>query len=345
MAKLGNVIQLNLKNDDKHVYGTIHTFLTRRKQRSEHTKNTYERAIRDFFRTMRNKELEDLVEADLIFSKKQIERYQMALKEEDYAGKTVNNAITAIRECYKRLEDDGFDVSERWFAIERCDEDDSVPYDAFTHDEVIQIIDLVANSTRKKIKGREKALFVRLAFATAFRKSSLQSLKWTDIVKMNDVMYIKTIGKGKVPSYKKLSQSLYEELMSFKEEVNREKIFTLTNKTINDMMTYIRKNMDFGDRRIAFHSFKKASMDEVNLLSGGDLKAIQHHGDHKNVTTSLNSYISKKKLEDLVVVDTEIEPPVEKFDEMSRDELLALVKGMDRSTIIRMLQKSGHMKG
>jgi integrase len=338
MAKLGNVYQLNNREENLNVYGTIHTFLTRKGQNSQNTKDTYERAIRDFFRTMRNKELEMLVPEDLIFTKKQIKAYQVALKEK-YKGSTVNNAITAIRECYIRLHDDGFNVDYNWFNLERYDEHDTEKYDTLTYDEVKMCIALVS----KTRKGNEKALLIRLAYATAFRISSLLSMKWNQIINIDGVWYAKVVGKGNKLSHKKLSPELYKALMEHKENSKGDKIFELTKKTVDKMMKFLRENMDFGERKIVFHSFKKASLNEVNILSGGDLKLIQAHGDHADIKTTFNDYIAKKQLEELIIVDIEAEIPINEFDSMTKLELVDLIKNMDRVTQIKLLQKTGKM--
>lgn len=340
MAKMGNVVQLNSKSEDKHVYGTIHTYLTRKGQTSVKTKETYERHIRDFFRTMRNKDLEDLVEEDLIFTKKQALSYQIALKEL-HKGSTVNGAITAVKECYKRLEDDGFDVNVSWFNLERYDEHDKESWDTLSHEEVIEIINLVT-PTRK---GKEKALLIRLAYATAFRKDSLLNIKFSDFPLIDGVRFAKVLGKGNKWSHKKISDDLYRLLMAHKESVDdREKVFELTPKTITRMMTFIKENMDFGNRKIVFHSIKKASVNEVNLLTGGDLKAVQQHGDHSNASTTFNDYMEKKKLEDLITVDINTHLPIDRLDDLTHDELLTLVKSMDRNSIIKILRKGGLME-
>jgi site-specific recombinase XerD len=337
MAKLGNVVQLN-NNEAKNVWSTIHTYLLRKGQDSENTRKTYERAIRDFFKTMRNKELEELLEEDLVFTKEQAERYQVSLKEH-YKGTTVNNSITAIKECYEKLEDNGFNVKASWFKLDRYDEHDKVSYGSLTHDEVCKIIELVSDTR----KGYEKALLVRLAYATAFRKESLLQAKWTDIINIDGQWYMKVLGKGNKWSHKKLTTELYDELMEHKERMSGEKIFELTDKTVSKMMNYIRENMDFGDRKIVFHSLKKASLNEINIITGGDLKAIQAHGDHADIRTTLNDYLDKKKIEDLIAVDVNAHVPIEKFDELSKDELVSLLKGMDRNTQIKLLQKLGAM--
>lgn len=337
MAKLGNAVQLNVK-DNKNPYATIYTYLTRKGQDSINTKKTYERHIRDFFRTMGKGEIKQLVEDDLIFTPQEIEAYQVALKEK-YKGATVNNTMTALKECYNKLEKGGFAVSASWFDVERYDEHDSDSYDTLSHEEIVAILALVS----KTRKGIEKALLIRLAYATAFRKESIRTMTWNQIVNIDDIWYAKVLGKGNKWSHKKLSDDLYEALMAHKEKAKGENVFELTTKTIQKMMNYINDNMDFGDRNIVFHSFKKASIEEVNIISGGDIKAMQNHGDHSNASTTINKYLANKKLEDLVTVDVNTHIPTEAFDELSQEEFVNLVKSMDRTTQIRLLRKMGAM--
>lgn len=337
MGLANNIVQFNTK-EDKNVWGCIKTFLERIEQNSENTRTTYEYAIRDFFRTMRNKELEELVEADLVFTKPQIETYQVGLRNK-FKASTVNNRISAMKKCYIKLEDYGFDVKSSWFSLERYEQYDKESYDPMTHEEIIQAINLVS----KTRKGFEKSLMIRVAYSTAFRKDSIQKLKWTDIVNMDGTWFMKTLGKGNKWDYKKISNDLYEELMKQKEAGGGEKIFELTDKTINRMIRFIRDNIDFGDRKITFHSLKKSSINEVALITNYDLKAMQQQGNHASVSTTLNDYMAKKSLEDLVIVDINYKVPVEKFDELSKDELLNLIKGADRNIQIKLLQQIGAM--
>lgn len=338
VAKLTNVVQLSAIRDNDNVFETINTYLVRKGQNSKNTMMTYERSIRDFFQTMRNKSLEELLPQDLVFNKKQIESYQVTLREQ-YKGVTVNNSITALYECYKRLEDNGFPVNANWFRLERYDESDSVKYGTLSHEEVLAIIDFVS----KTRKGDEKALLIRLAYATAFRKDSLLNLEWKNIVEINGLKYIKTIGKGNKPSHKKLSNGLYDLLMKHKEKSESDKIFQLTKATVQKMMNKINESMDFGDRHIVFHSFKKASINEVNLISGGDIKLMQAHGDHSEASTLLNSYLADKLIEDLVVVDVDNNIPTEKFEEMTKEELVEMLKKANRKVQIQLLQDIGAM--
>lgn len=338
MMNAKNIIQFNTV-EDKNVWSCMNTFLTRIGQNSENTKITYEKAIRDFFMVMRNKELENLVEADLIFTKPQIETYQVNLKQE-FKGGTVNNRMSALKKAYKKLEDYGFDVRASWFELERYDDHEKESYDPMTYSEVEEAIDLVY-WTRK---GEEKSLFIEMAFVTAFRKESLKSITLNDFYQHNGDWVVKTIGKGNKRDDKKVSEDLYERVLEFVKDENKssnDRIFSLTNKTINGMMNLIRKEIDFGERRITFHSIKKSSVEETALQTNYDLKAMQAQGNHANISTTLNHYMSKKKIDDMTVIDMHYTPPVEKFEDMSKEELVKMLMDAPRDIQIKLLNQEG----
>src|SRR5690606_11152967 len=144
-------------------------------------------------------------------------------------------------------------------------------------------------------QGKQKALLLRLAYATAFRKDSLLEIKKTDLIERQGVWFVRVLGKGNKWDMKKVSTDLKIELEMRIAESNNDKVFTLTSKTVNRMMNYIRGNIDFGDRKITFHSLKKSSIEEVALITSNDLKAMQNHGSHRSVMTTLNDYMAKKK--------------------------------------------------
>ncbi len=333
----GNVAQINLK-DDKNVWNCINTFLNRIEQNSKNTRTTYERAIRDFFMVMRNKKLENLVESDLIFTKSQIETYQTNLRKQYKAG-SVNNKVAALKKCYLKFEDYGFEVKPSWFSLERYKEYDKDPSDPMAHQEIISVLNLVSGTR----KGFEKTVMIRVAYSTAFRRGAIQNLEWTDIINREGQWFIKALDKGNKWDYKKISENLYEELMELKKNSDKKKIFSLTSKTINRMMNYIRENMDFGDRKITFHSFKKSSIKEVDLLTNGDIKAMQRQGNHANASTTLNDYMEDRSLDDLVIVDTHYKVPLDEFSIMSKDELLKIIMNSDRSVQVKLLRTAGKL--
>ena len=336
-ALSNNVVFLNSEATSKNVYAAIRTFLMRKAQESENTANTYLRHYRDFFRTMRGKELEELTEEDLIFLKPQIEAYQVELRKHHKAN-TVNNTMSALKSLYRKLKDYGFNVDPNWFTVERYKEYDKDPYDSLSHEEVIKIIELVG----KTRKGFEKQLLIRVAYATAFRLQEIMNLKWSDLERVKGVWTLKTIAKDKKIDIKKISDDLYNDLMKLKEsrKEDSEYIFTFNKKTIDKMMKYIRENMDFGNRTIVFHSFKKASINRVGVLTNGDIKAMQRHGNHASAKTTMDNYAKEVDLDEMVIVDVDTKVDYSKIESMSKEQLIALIKSLDMTTQIKVLQKA-----
>lgn len=336
-TEMRKVIQFNT-TEDKNVWGVISTFLSRIGQNSNNTRMTYERAIRDFFLVMRNRELEKLVEEDLIFTKAQIEMYQVKLKEQSKSS-TVNNRMSALKKCYTKLEDQ-FDVKASWFDVDRYEQSDKEGYDPMTFEEVLEAVELVRDTR----KGTEKALFLEMAMVTAFRKESLRQIKFSDIYRHKDSWVVTVIGKGKKKSSKKITDDFYERIMAYKESGNKhnqDRIFFLTNQTIRGMMDYVRENIDFGNRNITFHSLKKASIKEKGRRTNYDLKAMQAQGDHSDITTTLNDYLAEKDIDDMEALDLYYQPPVDEFEKMSKEELIKMLKDAPRDVQMKLLHQQG----
>ena len=333
---MSNVVQISNMQDNINVYGSIVTYLNRVKQESENTAITYEKAIRDFFLTTRNKDIENLSEADLNYTMRDVEAYQTELRKTMKAS-TVNTKMSAIKKLMDKLDGYGLNVNSKVFDVERYKEYDTVSYDPMTKEEVLKAIEIVSETR----KGEEKALFINVAFVTAFRKESILNLKWSDIEYFKGVWTIKTLGKGNVWDRKKIPQSLFLGLTEYREKIpKREKIFTLSNTTINGMMKLIREKIDFGDRVIAFHSLKKTSIEETAILTNYDLKAMQAQGNHANVSTTLNNYMSAKKFEDMITLDLSSEVDFSVLESLSKEELIGIIKNVDRITQLKILNEA-----
>ena len=340
MNTANNIIQfrtLSKVAECNYIYKYFESCFDRMKQGSENTEISYRKSVSDFIMFTRGKKIEDVVEDDIKYTLLEVENYQLHLSK-TMKSSSINTKMMAIKKCFTKLASYGLNVDATVFSVDRFKIYDTDSYDAMSVEEILKAIDVVSKTN----KGTEKALFIKVAFSTAFRKTSLMKLKWSDISVKDETKIIKTLGKGNKWDEKKLSDGLYLELMEFRKTVgDREKIFTLAKGTIDKMMNLIRESIDFGDRNIAFHSFKKSSIEEVARLTNYDIKAMQSQANHSDVSTTLNFYMSHKKLEDMVIVDLDYEIPLNKFDLMSRDELLSLIKKSDRNTQMKLLNMIG----
>lgn len=318
------------------VWDAMQTFLDRKGQNSKNTKDTYERALRIFFLDTRGKKLEDLTPSDLVFSMHEVEKYQVKLRKK-HKESTVNTKLKAVRSCYKKLSSYGFPVDPEWFSVEHYKLTDKKGSEPMSHAEVLASLQVVSRT----YKAKQKMLLIRLAYATAFRLETLLELKRSDFSNMDGVWVVKVLGKGQKWDVKKITNDLYEEVLEQFKQSKNDKLFTFTDKTITDMMKKIKSEIDFGDRTISFHSFKKSSIEEVRIITNNDLYAMKEHANHSSPQTTIADYANRRRIDELVVVDIDYHVPVEAFDHLTHEQLLDLVKSADRNTQIKLLQKMG----
>lgn len=325
------IVEIGTYQDN--VFKAITSFLESIGVESDNTRITYESAIRDFFMKTRNKKIEYLNVHDLEFNYLEVETYRNSLLNQ-YKNATINTKMTAVKKMYDKLTKYGIEVNATAFDIRKLKEHDTESYGTMTVEEVNKAIEVVS-STRN---GYEKALLIELAFATALRKTVLLELEWDSIYIQNDMYIVKTLGKGNKWSFKRIEKELYDKLMDYKAEVKRKKVFALSSSAVQRMMNLITSKIDFGNRNITFHSFKKASIEEIGLLTNYDLKAMQRHGDHSDISTTLNVYVAQKEIEDMVTVSKDVkELDFSVLEHLTKEELIDIIKSSDRVTQVKLL--------
>lgn len=324
---------VNISDYQENVFDAITAFLNSVGVESEHTKKTYETAIRDFFRNTRDKEIEYLQIDDLKFTYYDVELYRNSMIGK-FKNSTINTKMVAVKKMYDKLARYGIDVQNSAFDIPKLREYDTESYDMMTIEEVNDAIDIIS----KTRNGYEKSLLIKVAFSTALRKDVLLKLKWSDISVNGDNKIIKTLGKGNKWSIKKIDSDLYDELMTYKSKVSRDNVFSLSASTVQRMMNKINESIDFGDRKITFHSFKKASIEEMGIQTNYDIKAMQKHGDHSDASTTLNIYLAQKDIDNMPTLSTTIKNvDLSPLEHLTKEQLIDIIKKADRETQIKLL--------
>ena len=333
-----NVVEANVLSivpkPDYEVYNAIQSFLESAGVESNNTKVTYETAIKDFFKATRSKSLYELSRNDLVFSYIDIEKYRNGLIG-TLKNASINIKMIAIKKLFDKLVKYEMVQDSKPFEMHKLKEHDIKSYDSMSIEEVRKCIEVVEDSKN----GFEKGLLIRLAFVTGFRKHALMTLKFANITTLNGQNVIKVLDKGNKWSTKKLDDELYEEIMQYKAVVNRDNIFNLSNTTVQRMMKLINTKVDFGDRYITFHSFKKASIEEVAIQTNYDIKAMQYQGNHADVTTTLNVYLAKKTMDNMPTISlTGNEPDLSSLKDLTKDDLYDIISKLDRQTQIQVLE-------
>nr|WP_145401490.1 site-specific integrase [Paenibacillus xylanexedens] len=270
----------------KRVFEDIMTFIG--KFESKHTQRNYERSIRNFYLWLDpiHKDIEYLHEEDLKVRNADMLRYQKYLKdhEADYTNITINNYIAPIQSLYEFLEINEYPINSKHVKIDMLS-DDSEHTGPLYLNEAEAMANLVFQDRKQ---GQEKSALIRTAYTTSFRKSSLLSLKWTDIKKnpLAENYLVTTIGKGNKKHTMPISVDLYNELLKIKEQpyyqkYKDNKIFHLSINTIQTMMNKLKEKMGIlPERNVKFHSLRNVA------ASFGTLEEAKRHLNHSNVSTT-----------------------------------------------------------
>ena len=321
---------------NKDIMKVLNRYLERKGIDSENTYYTYLRQITNFFSQTRNKKLEQLNIHDLTFTKQEIEDFQInKVKNDGISPSAINLMLVAVKGFYQKLQDDGFDVDVNWFKVESL-KTHTQAYGSLSKEEVSNIVEFVS----KQRKGLNKKLLIETAFSTGFRLDSLLTLTINNLVTVDNLKCIEVIGKGNKKDIKQIPEKLFNDLIELSKTHSNNKLFDLSRTTVNNMMATVNANFDFGNRRIVFHSFKKASINEVGILTNFDIKAMQRQGNHSDASTTLNNYVESTNLQDTIAFGLSEEPSLDILDTMSKDEIIALIKSMDRMTINKIHRKA-----
>lgn len=323
----------------KSVEEDIETFI--QQSISPYTQSNYRRNIARFFMWYKNKKINDLNRDDIYVRNADIVRYQTFLRkhEADYTHTTINNMIAAIQSLYEFLEKNEYEVNSTQIKVKPLP-DDSESSGALYLYEAEQMAQLVKT---QRVKGQEKSALIRLAYTTSFRKGSLLNLKWSDITKSTDGEHylVSTLGKANKKHTIAISSELYNELLLIKDceyysRYNDNKIFHLSTKTIQEMMNWLKKEMNIpAERNIVFHSFRNVA------ASYGTLEEVKDHLNHSNINTTEKFY-RKRKRDHSQDISLRIEDKIDDniFDSLAREELILLIKQQNIGTLIEMKKKA-----
>lgn len=329
-----NIVALNQGT----VYEDIMIFLKGKGIKSTGTSETYESAIRYFYKYMKNKDIENLTVDDLQFKNRDMVRYQTDLNEQ-YANSTVNKMVSAVVSLYEFLEKNEYPVKVQKMRVDFLP-DTSEQYGELTVDEAVKMSELVLN----QYKGEEKSELIKMAFRTSFRKGALLSLTWDDIKwdEQQGLYLVHVIDKRQKKCVQPLRKDQYEELLKIKEckyyqKYNDNLVFHITEKTISEMMQKLVEEMSIPEsRKIVFHSLRKCAPNWL-VDTQDSVIAAQQQLNHSNMNTTYKNYISKKKdyhNAASVTMEEQIDDTI--CDDMTREELLELVKMQKNGTWMQL---------
>ncbi|RPK23996.1 tyrosine-type recombinase/integrase [Paenibacillus xylanexedens] len=334
MSTIYNVVGLQSNS----VFASIKSFIN--SFTSKHTQRTYERSLNIFFMWYAGKELEQVEEGDLPIRYDKFIDYQTHLRNSDYNNSTINNMIASVQSLYVFLEKTEYNVKATNLKIKSLIENPE--HAGSLHPDEAEIM---AQTVLKQRKGKEKAALIRLAYTASFRKSTLLSMTYDDIVFINGCYVARVIIKGGKYHEVPIPTELYEELLSLKEldyykNYTDNKIFHLRTKAIQAMMDSLRKELNIPDsRNIVFHSFRNSAL-KVSF----SLEEAANQLGHSSLNTTRDSYDNEKKdYSNMPSMRMHNKIPNSVFDSLSKEELIQMILEEDSGVIMRMKVKANEL--
>ncbi|WEG18572.1 site-specific integrase [Alkalihalophilus pseudofirmus] len=290
------------------------------------TRNSYRTHIRDFYLITMSKQLNELIEKDLIISHNIIDTFMVEGKRK-WSNNTINTKMAAIKSFYKYLESrvNDFMLSvEIDFSILKGSDrlkTQKINYGKLTYDEVVQMSEIVFETERNKAKN--KSAFLLFALDTGLRKEEIQKVQWRDLrVIDNDQIYFQVVGKGDVIHQRIIKKELYSIILNAKEDDKY--LFPLSNTEIQYMFDRLRAYMNIPEERnIVFHSIRKASVTEYYYLTLDPL-ATQKFAGHQSFDTT-TKYIQEKDFGNIGVMSMRETVNSDDLKSLDKNELLELI--------------------
>lgn len=317
------IVILNQNN----VFSSITAFINDRGANSDNTKKAYETDIRQFFQMMRQKEVEHLKEADLIFQHKDILRYKEELSNLYNSNTTVNRKLSTIKNLFEFLKIDHQGIRTEVFQVGRLKEKVN-SYGVLSLDEAQKMIEVA----KELPSGTEKSLIIELATFTSIRLTALLSLTWKNIKNVDGFWIVSVYDKGEKLDEKPISNDLYTRLLVLK--TDSYKIFTLTDKTCQRAIKQLCEKIGINDeeRNITFHSLKKVGVNWI-IDATGDITKGAQQGNHSNIQTTFKHYRSKRKdFGSMAGILMSNQVDLSPLEDMNKEELIQLIQSSSLST-------------
>ena len=243
---------------------------------------------------------------------------------------SVNRKIVAIREFMKHLRAHDLDFSIEFFENIKPLKGGGDSYEVLTIPEAVMIAEWLRDNEKRLAKL--KYYYVLLATDTGIRADALAKLTPKNFVELEDEVLVKGVDKGKKRFNKRISKSLYQEMKDNIPEwsADSKPLFNFSSKNRTDMIRRALKGLGWEERNIAFHSFKKAAVNNA-FESTGDIRVAMKVGAHESVSTT-QRYIADGESDFLGAISNSNLKKIKELDynDFSKEELVKAVEQLSK---------------
>ncbi|WP_025909294.1 tyrosine-type recombinase/integrase [Priestia flexa] len=336
-----NVVRMESKvekinNEITEVYGFTQKFFDKL---SPKTKKTYKSSINNFFGFSRSKQIGELTHSDLQVTIHDFDEYiHYTLYNSELSAATINKNLTGVRSFLTFLHSRGIVKDISYLPAVNNLPFSSKGYSSMTDEEVYRLMDMCKNEVRFSL---EKELLIKTAYDTCLRKSEVLNLEWDDFFEFDsEYMAFDGVGKGNKVFKRKITKKSYEKLLEIKKE-NHKKVFNIPDTELTKSMKRMISALDGGkQRRLVFHSIRKAGAKYHYRNTNHDISFVQRLLGHSNPMTTMkyievDDYAALGAMSSKEVEGTEMDL----IKDCSHELLLQAIENIDNTSKLLILKE------
>ena len=281
-----------------------------------------------------------------------VNEYVNYLKEKGNTNRTINQKLSTLKQMATWLKKSGYNIEPFVFeAFSKLRTNNKNSYDAFEEKEVYSMIE----KAKEYVNGELKSLLIRLAFDTAFRKNALLGLKRENFIVKNGKRFVWVYDKGSKKDTKPMNEELFDYVLTLIDKFPKALLFKssddnrvpMSKKSAERLIIKLKKDLGINNKKKTFHSIKKASINRMERLSGGDLSLMQRHGNHASATTTLNHYYKGDKEDEIYyqIVQEYSEPNIEPIKKATREEIIEAIESSSARVQFEILANLKKIQG
>jgi integrase/recombinase XerC/integrase/recombinase XerD len=257
---------------------------------NEKSKETYKKALRQFFRYLQEVKLTNITREDIL-------AYKNLLRDKDYSAYTITCYLTAIRKFFEWTESIGSypNIAK---SIKGARQPKGFRKESLTVEQVKRVL---ANIDRASLQGKRDFALLNLLVRTGLRTIEVARANIEDIRQEGGEALLYIQGKGRETkddivlltgdTLKPIREYLLERKGKNKEPLfaslsDRNKGRRLTTRSISRIGKQFLRNASLDSDKLSAHSFRHTAV-TLSLLAGATLQEAQIMARHANINTTL----------------------------------------------------------
>ena len=329
-----------------YIYEEFEMFIKLKGQQSKNTAIKYNKEIKDFVEYRFGKEIKYLtLEEILKVTRNNLISFREYLLDKKLSNNTINGYISTLKSFFTHLRGTSKEYKEINLQVFKFPRLAAGKNRAGSVDFIEGEIIAQAVFETEREKSLIKNLLIRTAIRTSLRVSALLDLRWSNFREEKDGHYSIRKDDKTGESLNGVHRNFYNELLKIKVD-GKDKIFDISYNTVCDTFERIKEYLGVPENRnVRFHSLR-AIAPNWELQKTGDIVRAMRQSNHHSLKTFYDYYInSNENVSELAGVRMDEVTDLSILDNLTKEQLLTIIKDSSEKTVDELLQKAKHTFG